>query len=740
MFNGNLVDLVNNRDNDQGFSTQNDPNQQVEQTREETIYNTTHGSDRGSWRDEDMKFTNRNEPEARLHFTPTQIDEARKEMEEDLENRAEQIPTETSETVTKDPLDLIPQEPLVDYTKVVDIKEPLIKEAGGDTNTRRMIYPFGDEQIKFGFNEFKDALENRKLKLSNGDVYLTYLSGRKDEQGNPISKTPIILSNEQFDSIQKAIVHQDELDKNTEMNKDFRPLQSFSQNRQDFFNAQEKVEINSTKKEISEKDFLNAIPLKPLRNFTQISDYKEPVVTNVQDGDNERLMILLFGSDYPTFRFGYNELKDAIENRKIELPNGEVYLTYLSGEKDSEGNPINKRPLIITTEQFKNIQEAIKKQEEVPIVQNDKQLDIQEDVSPKVQQNSTTAVIPDSVTVQSNRIAQLEDQLREFKGENSPEQKSLTLAKELADLEEKMLNGGLTDAEKIIYFDLQFQKNEIDKQLNILQIESEKKRINKEKWIKIAAGVAGFGVALATPAVGVAAVIGVTLGGRVVGKALQSLGTKLRSKSNAIKYKSREGKNLFELTEMDKRQKRNQWWANRLGEAGAVLIGGATGYGLGTLFEGIVGKDFYIGMNNQPTPEVPTMPESNSDTPNEAPRVDGHIQQPEAPVTPQSEAPGIIEQPIVENWLPGDTFNASDFGWNYNEMGWLGNKVYLTNAGGNSGILQGDFFKELARLVPKDQLLGQESGNIVNQFLRAAYGGMNPSEAASKAAELLLAN
>ncbi len=35
-------------------------------------------------------------------------------------------------------------------------------------------------------------------------------------------------------------------------------------------------------------------------------------------------------------------------------------------------------------------------------------------------------------------------------------------------------------------------------------------------------------------------------------------------------------------------------------------------------------------------------------------------------------------------------------------------------------------------------LMGQNSGNIVNQFLRSAYGGMNSTEAAGKAAELLL--
>lgn len=98
----------------------------------------------------------------------------------------------------------------------------------------------------------------------------------------------------------------------------------------------------------------------------------------------------------------------------------------------------------------------------------------------------------------------------------------------------------------------------------------------------------------------------------------------------------------------------------------------------------------------------------------------------------------ISTETIDSSWMGGETFNASDLGWDSNQMGWLGDKVYLTDAGGNSGVLQGNFFKELAKLVTKEQLIGQESGNIVNQYLRSAYGGMNPSDAASKAAELIL--
>ncbi len=48
----------------------------------------------------------------------------------------------------------------------------------------------------------------------------------------------------------------------------------------------------------------------------------------------------------------------------------------------------------------------------------------------------------------ADRIKELEDQLRELRGENTPEQQSAALGRELAELEEKLASVGLTDAEK----------------------------------------------------------------------------------------------------------------------------------------------------------------------------------------------------------------------------------------------------------------------------------------------------
>ena len=349
---------------------------------------------------------------------------------------------------------------------------------------------------------------------------------------------------------------------------------------------------------------------------------------------------------------------------------------------------------------------------------------------------------PTPITVSdTDRIKELEDQLRQLRGENTPEQQSAALGRELSVLEEKLVSVGLTDAEKIRYFDILKAKENIDKQINQVEQENKRKRERKEKIIKIAAGVVGAGVALTTPALGVAAVIGITFGGRTLGRAMQRQSEKLRSQSNSIKYESRTGKTLIELEEMDRKQKRKEFWANRLGEASAVLIGGSTGYAIGTLFEGIVGKDFYIGEGKPPETPVSTNTTSRTNTTastSESGSLGGNTQsaQASAPNSAMPDATTIGTSP--ESWLTGETFNASELGWDYNEMGWLGDRVHLTELGGQNGIMQGEFFQELSRLVPREKLVGQASGNIVNQFLRQAYGGLDPAVAAQKAAEILL--
>lgn len=195
-----------------------------------------------------------------------------------------------------------------------------------------------------------------------------------------------------------------------------------------------------------------------------------------------------------------------------------------------------------------------------------------------------------------SRVQVLEEQNRELRGENTWEQRSADYTRQLQELEEVMEIRPLTDEEKVRYFNLQRENSYIDK--NIIapeQEEGKKKRERKERIIKIVSGVAGGALALATPAVGVAAVVGVTLGGRLISKGfwkwkgLEKISQDMRAKSNAMKYEDRSGKTREQLDKMDKKQKRKAWWSDRLGEASAVILGGSTGYGIGAAIQNITG-------------------------------------------------------------------------------------------------------------------------------------------------------
>ena len=345
-------------------------------------------------------------------------------------------------------------------------------------------------------------------------------------------------------------------------------------------------------------------------------------------------------------------------------------------------------------------------------------------------------VTPEMQAAANADILELRRQLADLRGENTPEQRSAALGAQLAQLEQIQQERELTDAEKILFFNLTREKSQIDRGIASVEGEMQARRENKEKWIKRAGFVAGIGVALATPAVGVAAILAVTLGGNVIGRGLKKLEGRVRAKSSAMKYESRTGKSLAELVEMDKKQKRSEWWANRLGEASALLIGGASGYGFGSIIQNVFGVGFGAGAPTPPAPEVPPTGEITPPT--------GEIIPPDGTGGAELPPTGEIIPPVegaggAESWMTGDSFNASDFGWQYDKFGWLGDRVFLNGEmGGIHGAMQGEYFTELSKLVPKETLMGQQSGEIVNQFLGNAYRGANPVEAAQQAAKVLL--
>ena len=112
--------------------------------------------------------------------------------------------------------------------------------------------------------------------------------------------------------------------------------------------------------------------------------------------------------------------------------------------------------------------------------------------------------------------------------------------------------------------------------------------------------------------------------------------------------------------------------------------------------------------------------------------------------TPNTQNPpsnvGGATPPVGEGLGNATSFNASDFNWDWQRLGWRGNQVALGAQGGNEGLLQQNFFGELFKQVPRQNLMGQTNGNLVNQYLRQAYNGVDPIQAADSAAQAILGN
>ncbi|MFA7142639.1 MAG: hypothetical protein WC175_01475 [Candidatus Dojkabacteria bacterium] len=348
-----------------------------------------------------------------------------------------------------------------------------------------------------------------------------------------------------------------------------------------------------------------------------------------------------------------------------------------------------------------------------------------------------TPAAPEFITVPPIPSADPEGQ--ELEGEDTWEQTSADYTRQLAELDKILDTRPLTNEERIEYFNLERERRYIDQ--NIIapeQQESERERERKEKIIKIVAGVAGAGIALATPAVGVAAIIAVTLGGRYIGKGLKRWSENLRNESNAMKYEDRREKTKEELDEMDNKQKRKAWWADRLGEASAVVIGGSVGYGIGAAIQNITG--WQIGSKASAVEGLGATNTDGQSAPPTQPPVEPPSQPPldsGAGPTPPTDIGGGAT-PAGEGLGNVEWFKASDYQWDSQKMGWLGDNVSVGPKGGPNGLLQKRFFGELTELVPKNKLMGQASGDIVNSYLRNAYRGVDPIQAAQGAADALL--
>ncbi len=338
---------------------------------------------------------------------------------------------------------------------------------------------------------------------------------------------------------------------------------------------------------------------------------------------------------------------------------------------------------------------------------------------------------------QSNAQAQ---EIANLTEENTPEQRTVAISRQLAQLDTIKEERPLTDQEKIRYFDLLEAKKSIEAQLQNVEQESIRKRKRKHTIIKVGAFVAGAGVAALTPPVSAAALIAVGLGGPLVGRQGMKFSEKLRAKSNSLKYSDRRNKTVNELAQIDKKIKRNQWWANRLGEVSSTLMGAGAGYGAAKAIQGII--------NMLGTPSTPLSGQTPGGENVTGGDNVGNIQAP--PAGEAGPPQGSVELPPTQSTVStaqelssGNWLRTGELGWDTSKWGWQGPDLFVPQSGVVEGAipdLQGKFLSQLSELgVTKDMLYGQQAGEIFNQGLRNAVytSGNNLQEVANATAQAL---
>lgn len=317
------------------------------------------------------------------------------------------------------------------------------------------------------------------------------------------------------------------------------------------------------------------------------------------------------------------------------------------------------------------------------------------------------------------------------KGLETPEQKLIAVTKRYDELNNRT---NLTAEETLEKQRLLSESFALNQQINKERTETDRKRERKEKIVKIVAGVAGAGLAIATPPVAIAAVLGVTLGGRIATPLIKYGSNKLRERSNNAKYENRIGLSPDELGKLDKKIKRNEWWANRLGELAALVDGGTMGYGLGKFAQNMFGwKGINFDGNNIDTPKLSS--DVSAYDKQAFSRYNNQLGQ-NTPNIPQTPTGGEIPTAKVElgNWL-----DTSKYNWPWQEYGWRGPQLALAGNGGTEGMMQGEFVKSLFGNGVTDQMLqNPEAGKIFAQSLRSLYNGGSATELGQSAAQQII--
>ncbi len=650
-------------------------------------------------------------------------------------------PTQEANTTTKQEADAIPSQP------TVATGTPTLQENEDDLRYRKALNSVqnGDRTLI--------AEDKRRYEQGEGAATImeddeakryeqTLQDIEKRNQQPPLTKLEQSLQRDKAEMQQKEATetaekerkHQEALDRNRELNRNWRPSMSdgilrMEQDANRIIQENQEFEKNFTY--VNKENKRVEIPL-PIReqmtemfgSGTQIQDPKTAEKYAVMENDlyNQR----------------YNEKVAELKNRGFDDATIDAYMKIAKYEIK---NAIQEDVKTMVTNDF--LKKVIDRIEQDPekykdfidpttgkvkeSLSGDIGLILEQKIytswmvgeKPSQEGETTPAPTPETTaTSTSETTTNQEGQPTEAPRPDTPEERLTRLNSRINELTDKTRNKSLTPEEALELAQLMTERDDLQKTLAEKEDAEAEKRKKKNRWLKIIAGVAGAGIALATPAVSVAALMAITLGGRYIGKGLDKWGEHLRNKARDIQYQIKDGMTPEQIEELEKKQGRNKWWGERLSEISSVLIGGTTGYGIGKALQNI------IEIAKAAKGQIPTTAEQPSV--DNAGDLGGNINQSSGIGRGESSTDtinNIMEGTVTDNtnWFNEGQqwWDTSKYGWNPVKYGWNSSNVALE--GSKYGDLQGSLLQSLSSKVPESVFYKPGAQDLVHRALATLY-------------------
>ena len=403
------------------------------------------------------------------------------------------------------------------------------------------------------------------------------------------------------------------------------------------------------------------------------------------------------------------QVKESLKGDISLILEQKIFSQWMQGEQQNRGEETPTPEVIDDT---------------TPEVVDDTTPEAVDDTTPEAVDTPPEEVTEETTTTHEDSTSEDTPSEEEPTRPDTPEERLTRLNNRIDELTDKTRDNTLTPEEALELAQLIAERDDLQKTLAEEEDAEAEKRKKKNRWLKIIAGVAGAGIALATPAVSAAALIAVTFGGRLIGKGLEKWGENLRRKSSEMQYQLKDGMTPEEIEELEKRQRRNKWWGERLSEISSIIVGGTTGYGLGKALQNI------IEIVKATQGQVPTTPEQPPvDNVGDQPAFEGG--EPGAG-TPEDLFGDMPKVPETEtSWLGDAKFwDTSKFGWDPNKYGWNSSNIALE--GSTYGDLQGSLLRSISQKVPESAFYKKGAQDLLQRAFAIIYqNGAGSVEAAS---------